>query len=372
MFNFQKEVVLNSLKNAEIVPAGGDTKGGKPNIDKKLRIHDGGEYFAKYIVDNKVYKTTPIDGVNAEVTINTAPLAGKHVQILIELGLDRDYRGDFGSALWYFRKPIMIDVEVPAGVTNGGVVGYKEATDLLVKAFKTVVPKEYQFVTVKANGEVGVDIKCSDSYMKVRKIVISEFVCDNRCSGNSEEADELMLFYGTKTPNAEQAVFIEYTRNKVEFGTYDYMIHNLRLPTYENLRFTSPSVVEMPVLGAKYVQYSFAYCVPRVGFGGMGVAGQTNHSTTMHTFFVQEGLMSKFDELISDATKGIGVDIINIINLSDADRITILPDAYASSKDLKAAKDVAANKKAIDDNARADAAEKTRVNAALAQKVDKA
>ncbi len=335
MWNFQKEVVLNSLDNVKVVE--GTDKGlGKPAIDKKVRFHDGGEYFAKYIVDHKIYETDPIDPVNFTLSIHPADneLLGQHIQILIELGLDNDYRGDYGSALWYFRKPILIDVILPEDRQSAAAV--------IAEAIETAIPVEYRFVEVSYNkGDNSVVIKGSDSYQKVRKVVISRYECEDRCGNGSEEPVEIVNVSTGALKKGNS--YVTYTPNNVEFGTYEYLLHNLRLPTYANLRFTSPSAPEMPVPGVKYTQFSFAYCVPRgIHFGGLSVAGQTNHSTTLHTFFVASTLVENFKKLF----KGIGFvdDDFEPIGRNDGQHeITILPDAYASSQDLANAAAIKAN-----------------------------
>lgn len=335
MFNFQKEVVLNSLDKAAVVQPG-NGKSTVKGIDPKVRFHDGGEYFAKYIVENKIYQTDPVSPVNFELSIHPADeeLLGQHVQILIELGLDNDYRGDYGSALWYFRKPILVDVILPEDRAAAAAV--------IAKAIKAAIPAEYKFVEVSYNdGDNSVVIKGSDSYQKVRKVVINRYECEDRCGNGSEEPVEIINISAGVLEKGN--TYITYKPNNVEFGTYDYVLHNLRLPTYANLRFTSPSAPEMPIQGVNYTQFSFAYCVPRVGFGGMSVAGQTNHSTTLHTFFVPENLVDDFKDLF----KGIGLtdnDFVKLGRKGDHE-ITILPDAYASSQDLKAASAIAENAK---------------------------
>lgn len=339
MFNFQKEVVLNSLDKAAVVNPGGDSKAGAPNIEKKVRFFDGGEYFAKYIVEGKIYQTDPIVGTNFELVLHApADILGQHVQILIELGLDNDYRGDYGSALWYFRKPILVDVILPNDNANAAKVIYN--------AIKSAIPEEYKFVEVSyVDNSENVTVKGSDSYQKVRKVVINRYECDDRCAGSSEEPVEVVNISAGALIKGND--YVTYTPNNVEFGTYDYVLHNLRLPTYASLRFTSPSAPEMPVQGVNYTQFSFAYCVPRVGFGGMSVAGQTNHSTTLHTFFVAANLVDNFKALFTE----IGItDFVELGRKSDH-VITVLPDAYASSQDLKAAAAVEANAEAIKTNA---------------------
>ena len=343
MWNFQKEVVLNSLDNVEVVE--GTDKGlGKPAIDKKVRFHDGGEYFAKYIVDHKIYKTDPITGTNFKLVLRApSAILGQHVQILIELGLDNDYRGDYGSALWYFRKPILVDVVLPEHS--------EAAAKVIYDAITAAIPEEYKFVNTSYScGNVTID--GSDSYQKVRKVVISRYDCDERCAGSSEEPVEIVNVSAGALKKSND--YVTYTPNNVEFGTYEYLLHNLRLPTYANLRFTSPSAPEMPVPGVKYTQFSFAYCVPRgIHFGGLSVAGQTNHSTTLHTFFVASSLVTEFKKKFKEI--GFVDDDFETIGRNDGQHeITILPDAYASSQDL-------ANAAAIKANSDADADLKSKV-----------
>ena len=343
MFNFQKEVVINSLDKAAMIEPGGDKKKGTPQIDKKVRFLDGGEYFTKYIVDSKIYYTQPIEGKNFELRIHPdEKLRGQHVQILIELGLDGDYRGDYGSALYYFRKPILVDVVLPKERAA--------AAATLAKAIQTVVPSEYEFVEVPYNpGDEDAVIKGVDSYQKVRRVVISIYTCDERCEGSSEELVTFMDLSGKaltdeSATTVETHKYITYKPNNVEFGTYDYVLHNLRLPTYENLRFTSPSAPEMPIKGKTYIQYSFAYCVPRTMLGGVSAVGQTIHSTTLHTFYVLKDLNEAFKNLFKDA--GLSDDDFVELGRTGVHKVTVLPDTFASVQDIKNAADIKANSEA--------------------------
>jgi hypothetical protein len=171
-----------------------------------------------------------------------------------------------------------------------------------------------------------VNIIGSDYNIKVRNISVCEYRCDVRCEGSSEEPVDI---YAGRPEDAP--AWAEYKANAVEFGTYNYLLHNLRMPTYENYRFTSPAAVEMPMAGAEYVQYSFLYCVPRPGLGGLSVAGQFNHSTTTHVFFVKSDLVKDFE----DALKGLEVNIQNVFAKNEATddeghSVTILPDSDAT------------------------------------------
>ena len=333
MFDFTKEVVINNGNQvAKVSGATGD----------KFRVHGGGDYHAKYVVDGRGYKTEAQDGALAVLTINASELVNaisndqKHFTLNIELGLDRDARQDWATAVYLYKKPMMVD----AFAANWG-----DAVEELSKLLKAVLT-DYKFVHVltaddadfaaelgvaaPAAGEVA--IVGADYNVKVRKVSIIEYVCDARCEGASEEP---MAVYAGRPEDAP--AYIVYTPNVVEFGTYDYLLHNLRMPTYENYRFTSPAAVEMPMPGVKYTQYTFLYCVPRPGLGGLSVAGQFNHSTTTHVFFVAENAKEAFEQAFGDiewkeVTPANGV-IGNDDEKDNAHNIEILPDSFATSEE---------------------------------------
>lgn len=272
MFDFQKEVILNSLDNVK-------------NNDEGVRI-DGMLYKKKYI--GTVYVTAPVDAENARLGIDlnavstaaTAEGSTRYVQFVIELGLDNDYRGDFGSALYYFRKPVVVNLDVDT-LTD---------TDAVVKAFEKVSVSGEKLFTVVTKGEdmiegASLTLVMNDCYITVRKAEAIGYHCVDSCNGEGMEMPVLLVDLKNATIGGDESETPAYISNVVGFGTYDYMIHNLRLPTNANWRFTSPAASEMPMVGGKYTQFSFEYTVPR-RLGGLSVAGQKNFSTTIHTFFV--------------------------------------------------------------------------------------
>lgn len=331
MFNFQKEVVINSAEQFAIVnvTAGG---AGTPKIDKKLRVHGGGEYFDKYFVDHKIYKTNFQAGEPFTLSLHVPEAIRKeHIQILIELGLDNDYRGDYGSALWYFRKPVLVDLQLPNSDDPA------QAAAKITEALQAAIPDEYKFIVVSQD-DGNIIVKGADSYQKVRKVVINKYECEDRCGNGSEEPVEVVNMNTGELLKGND--YANYTANKAEFGTYEYLIHNLRLPTYANLRFTSPSEVEMPVKGGTYIQYSFAYSVPRVGFGGLSVVGQVVQSTTVHTFYVLSTIKDTFEAELAklNASFKEGTDIV-VMDRGEQHNVTILPDGKATTSDLAAVKE---------------------------------
>lgn len=251
MFDFQKEVVLNSLD-------------GVKKFENGFRV-DGMLYKNDYV--GPVYKTEAVDGAKAKLVIDLATVKSavtNVMQFVIELGLDNDYRGDFGSVLFYFRKPIVVTMDKESDAAT------------VAKAFEKAGVVDYKLYNVSVEGNK-ITLEMADNYITVRKAEVMDLVCTPGCNEQGE-VSTLAYTFDLK----DSAV---YTKNNVGFGTYDYMIHNLRLPTYANIRFASPAESEMPVKGGKYTQYSFEYTVPR-RLGGLSVAGQKTESTTIHTFFV--------------------------------------------------------------------------------------
>jgi len=69
------------------------------------------------------------------------------------------------------------------------------------------------------------------------------------------------------------------------FGDYNWIIHNLRLPTLANTYLWSANKSEMPVVGGTYTQFIIRMCVDRDGIAG-GVVGQRATSVTTHVLYV--------------------------------------------------------------------------------------
>lgn len=85
-----------------------------------------------------------------------------------------------------------------------------------------------------------------------------------------------------------------YFAGREGFGTYDYILHNLRIPTSANSRWLSVHEDETPVPGATYVQYTIHQCAWR-GPLGLNAVGQHVTSTTTHVLYVREDLVDDFE-----------------------------------------------------------------------------
>jgi len=93
----------------------------------------------------------------------------------------------------------------------------------------------------------------------------------------------------TAVDTAENVEEDMYFVGKEGFGTYDYILHNLRLPTSARTGFMAINEEENPHRGATYTQYTIHYCVDRGTLGTNAVGDQVT-STTTHVLYVNDAI----------------------------------------------------------------------------------
>ena len=94
--------------------------------------------------------------------------------------------------------------------------------------------------------------------------------------------------------NTEEGFF----PGKEGFGTYSFLLHNLRIPTSMRTRAFGVNQDETPIVGAKYNQYTIHYCVDR-GILGSNAVGDTVQSKTTHVFYVNDTLATDFEAALA-------------------------------------------------------------------------
>ena len=85
------------------------------------------------------------------------------------------------------------------------------------------------------------------------------------------------------------AIKVDIFDNLEDFATGEWLVENLRFPTYPNIRYASASEDERPINGQEYVEFSFSYQSPRPGLGGMSGVGQGMTAVTRHIYYVLKG-----------------------------------------------------------------------------------
>lgn len=225
MFDFWKEVIINS----------------EEKLTNALRPYD-----ANNIVDKKVYKTEPVDGSGAVITV-AAGISSTPTRVRVELGLSAGQSSEFAAPYFASKKTVVVDAES----TEGLVKALGAALEGLVSVNKT-----------------NRTITFNDPKVCVTSV--------HKATFDSTAGD-----WGTDSK-------VEWvTPNVLPVGTGAWILENLRYPTSVNSSYVGPNADETVDPEAKYVQYAFEYAVPKRGFHGQGAVGQEVTSVTHHIFYVK-------------------------------------------------------------------------------------
>lgn len=283
MFDYTHEVIINN----NVGTLTGNKKIGTYDDEalgvKHLVIERAGDYRSDLIFprgEGVVFKTPGYDGVLATLTV-TAPAsltAGDVYQfsVFVKL-LDPAAISEYAYPNWAsFGKPLVV------GFTHksGGVFA-----DELLAALKDAIPYNNKFVSVAKSG-TSVVLTASMFGMEFEGAKLEKLV-EGACDGCQFDKYELVADDYTAT------------ETKVPFGTGDKLVENYRFPTYGNRRYAALNSDEMPIPGAIYTMYSFAYDSPRPGFGGLSGVGQKVDAVTRHIYWVKSDVVADFDSALS-------------------------------------------------------------------------
>ena len=326
MFNFTTQTVYNQISTSgahkNLIDKSGDSK------TPSLRIGNT-RFDAKDITSIQV--KAPTAEQLASVTFDMAdiiPSTGETTgRIVLYLGLSMGSQDSFYSnALLYKGKPFYVEFPVKAS----------EGADVVAKRVKAIADKYILFqtgekdkildVTYSATPAVGADpgpaadatgtvtFTCVNGYQIIKKAALQKYdpkaYTIDCCADQGDFVDVKVgvpviykLVSGevkTKDGNGKQ-YYIDEAGTEQElgsdmiailpgleaFGDYNWIIHNLRLPTAANTGFWSPAkqADELPIVGQKYTQFIITMCVDRDGIAGQ-VVGNRATSVTTHVLYV--------------------------------------------------------------------------------------
>jgi hypothetical protein len=280
MFTYTNTVVINS----DTDELSGLVKfEGKNNQFRVKRVGRFNKNSVKYISKREGYK-----GIISTATFTppTAPSeAGAEDFYRIELfmRLSGSQASTMATAATVYKsKPIHIEFKVAQG-DNASTIA-----DNMVKAVRFFQQNLYPYIKASKNESNKVVISGTDEYEVFNKAELQKLVS----ATVSVYPDDQNQY-----KKVSEAVIVN---GKEGFGTYTYIMKNLRLPTLEALRFGSPTQDEMPVIGMLYNQYTLEYCKDR-GIMGSDAVGDTVTSITHHVFFVRQDLAEAFEAAITAA-----------------------------------------------------------------------
>lgn len=294
MFQFTTTNVINSNK---------DLTTGKPlwsaqeaALDKPafLNIKRVSKFLKPNVVS--IYKAEANDPEMAKVTIDLSQINGtdgESYRLSVYIGLTQASQDSrYANDLILKGKPFTVDFVWKTSAT--------EVAKNLVK----IIDK----YAVMVYGEKLLNVSCEDTYLTIeavneyqrfRKVNIEKFDKDAYFGRGEYNAVRTLENLSAQTSNAALTGTVEgYFVGKEGFGTYSYLLHNLRIPTPMRTRAFGVNLDENPIIGAKYNQYTIHYCTDR-GVLGTNAVGDTVKSVTTHVFYVNQSVASAFEEALA-------------------------------------------------------------------------
>ena len=292
MFQFTTTNVINvnqdlgTNKSLWSLQEATDDKGASLNI-KRI-----GNFCADYVTD--IFKAEATDPVITKATLDLNSLAdkaedGDQFRLSLYIRLSEGSNYSLYSNDFYFKGlPFSIDFiwKTDAATTA------KKLEDT-VRKYMLSVYNEKVF-SVKAEGTTLV-IEGVNEYQYFSKANIEKL--DPKANHGMGEYTVVVEGLTAAMGGVDGTNLIEL--NKEGFGTYSWILHNLRLPTTAHTNFAAVQKDHVPVVGAKYNQYTIHYCVKRGTLGTNAVGDQVTSHTT-HVFYVNQDIAAEFEAALGE------------------------------------------------------------------------
>lgn len=319
MFNFTTQTVFNSIiqtteadvrskqapKGYNIITKTGDhgpevrignTRFNKDNVlDIQIKNHTV-ENLAKVEID--------LAKVISIVTADSKDVQEGDYRIAIYLGLSMNSQDSFyANDFVYKGKPLFIEFPIKAADTPEAIG--KRIVKIANKYMLFVAQDKILNVS---EDEGKVTFEGVNGYQLIKKVEVQKYDPNAKqidCCNNNGDFVTIMngvpvtyttdpttgeVTIGTQTLDMDGLRDLEDNEIAIEpgleaFGDYNWIIHNLRLPTLANTYFWAVTKSEMPVVGGNYTQFIIRLCTERDGIGGE-VVGQRATSVTTHVLYV--------------------------------------------------------------------------------------
>ena len=305
MFQFTTTNVINSNK---------DYTTGKPlwsaqeaALDKpaSLNVKRVSKFLGPNVVS--IYKAEANDPEMAKVTIDLSQINGtdgESYRLSVYIGLTQaSQESRYANDLILKGKPFTVDF-----VWKTSAADVAKNLVKIINKYAVMVYGE-KLLNVSYSGAY-LTIEAVNEYQRFRKVNIEKFDKDAYFGRGEYNAVRTLEDLSEQDSSAALTGTVEgYFVGKEGFGTYSYLLHNLRIPTAMRTRAFGVNLDENPIIGAKYNQYTIHYCTNR-GVLGTNAVGDTVKSVTTHVFYVNKNVASEFEEALTKIapTEGI-VDV---------------------------------------------------------------
>lgn len=295
MFQFTTTTVINSNEDytSGLTPlwSAQEAKEGKPaNMNVKRHL--------KFIKDNvvSITKAEYTAPKIAKATLDLSHLGKTHgnFRIAMYIKLSQSSANSYyANDLVFKGKPLYIEFVWKQGEEAADVA--KKIKDTVKKYMLAVYGKD--LVKVSVNG-TKVVIEGVDEYQRFERVDIEEYVKEEGMFTLGEyQVVKSAMTEDHKTDAGYDANFT-IEQGEEGFGTYQWILKNLRLPTAARTSWAAINADEAPIIGAKYNEYVIRYCVNRGIMGGDAV-GEVTKSLTTHVFYVNQSVSASFEAALA-------------------------------------------------------------------------
>ena len=245
-----------------------------------------------------IYKAEAVDPENAKVTIDLGTgitaKAGDIFNLSIYVGLSQASQDSrYSNDMIYKGKPFSVDFVWQDTAANSA----KKLVET-IKKYSLLVYGE-KLLTASNSGAF-ITIEATNEYQRFRRVDLEKFekTPDEYPYSGKYTVIKSLSNLASKTSTQLNGTTEGFFAGKEGFGTYSFLLHNLRLPTSARTRAFGINQDETPIVGAKYNQYTIHYCANR-GVLGLNAVGDTVKSVTTHVFYVKSDLASAFETLLA-------------------------------------------------------------------------
>ena len=244
-----------------------------------------------------IYKAVAVDPENAKVTIDltgVSATAGDVLRLSIYVGLSQASQDSrYSNDMIYKGKPFSVDFVWQDTAANSA----KKLVET-IKKYSLLVYGE-KLLTASNSGAF-ITIEATNEYQRFKRVDLEKFekTPDEYPYSGKYTVIKSLSNLASKTSTQLNGTTEGFFTGKEGFGTYSFLLHNLRLPTSARTRAFGINQDETPIVGAKYNQYTIHYCANR-GVLGLNAVGDTVKSVTTHVFYVKSDLASAFEALLA-------------------------------------------------------------------------
>lgn len=294
MFQFTTTNVINSNKDYTTGKPLWSTQEKDEHKPASLNIKRVNKFLAPNVT--AIYKAVANDPSMAKVTLDLSQISGtdgESYRLAVYVGLTQaSQESRYANDLILKGKPFTVDF-----------VWKTSAADVAKNLAKTidkyaVMVYGEKLLNVSYSGTF-LTIEAVNEYQRFRKVNVEKFDKDAYFGRGEYTPVRTLENLTEKSTNAALTGTVEgYFVGKEGFGTYSYLLHNLRIPTAMRTRAFGVNLDENPIIGAKYNQYTIHYCTDR-GVLGTNAVGDTVKSVTTHVFYVNQAVATEFETALT-------------------------------------------------------------------------